>query len=72
VEGCYDITAAADSGLLHDDGRFGAVTMESGFVLAVRLTRDGPVARTLLTYSESSDPSSPHRGDQTALYGRRG
>ncbi|MEV6609503.1 penicillin acylase family protein [Kutzneria sp. NPDC051319] len=72
VEGCYDITAATDSGLLGDGGRFGAVTMGSSFVMAVRLTRDGPKARTLLTYSESSDPSSPHHGDQTVLYGRGG
>lgn len=38
VEGCHDITAAADSGHSGDDGRCDAV----------RLTSDGPVARTLL------------------------
>lgn len=27
-----------------------------------------PVARTLLTYSQSSNPNSPHHSDQTALY----
>ncbi|MFB6842647.1 penicillin acylase family protein [Streptomyces sp. NPDC056361] len=27
-----------------------------------------PVARTLLSYSQSSDPSSPHSADQTRLY----
>ncbi|MFD0369763.1 penicillin acylase family protein [Streptomyces sp. NPDC127114] len=27
-----------------------------------------PVARTLLTYSQSSNPNSPHYGDQTRLY----
>ncbi|MFJ7068200.1 penicillin acylase family protein [Streptomyces sp. NPDC101115] len=27
-----------------------------------------PVARTLLTYSQSSDPNSPHYSDQTRLY----
>jgi acyl-homoserine-lactone acylase len=69
VERCYDITAATDSGLLRDDGRFGAVTMGSSFVMTGRLTRDGPMARTLLTSFQSSDPSSPH---QTALYGRNG
>ncbi|MFI0281548.1 penicillin acylase family protein [Streptomyces fradiae] len=29
-----------------------------------------PVARTLLTYSQSSDPASPHHADQTRLYAR--
>ncbi|MEV7285100.1 penicillin acylase family protein [Streptomyces sp. NPDC093252] len=28
-----------------------------------------PVARTLLTYSQSSDPASPHHADQTRLFG---
>ncbi|HEY0498215.1 MAG TPA: penicillin acylase family protein [Kutzneria sp.] len=69
VEGCHDITAAADSGPLRDDGHFGAVTMSFSFAMTGHLTRDGPVARTVLTLSQSSDPSSPH---QTALYGRNG
>ncbi|GAA3438674.1 penicillin acylase family protein [Kutzneria kofuensis] len=68
VEGCHDITAATDQGLRRDDGRFGAVTMGSSFVTAVRLMGDGPTARPLLTCSESSDPSSPHHGDQTRLH----
>ncbi|WP_418955406.1 penicillin acylase family protein [Streptomyces tritici] len=29
-----------------------------------------PVARTLLTYAQSSNPNSPHFSDQTALYSR--
>ncbi len=27
-----------------------------------------PVARTLLAYSQSSDPASPHHADQTRLF----
>ena len=68
VEGCHEITAATDSGLPWDDGRFGAVTTGSGFVMAARLTSGGPVARTPLTYGESTDPALRH-GDQMVLPG---
>ena len=40
----------------------------SSFVLAAELTPDGPRSRALLTYSQSSDPTSPHFADQTRRY----
>lgn len=40
----------------------------TGFVLWVEFTDDGPVARSVLTYSQSDDPSSEHFADQTRLY----
>jgi acyl-homoserine-lactone acylase len=30
-----------------------------------------PNARTILTYSESTDPTNPHYADQTALFSKR-
>jgi acyl-homoserine-lactone acylase len=30
-----------------------------------------PVARTILTYSESTDPTNPHYADQTALFSNK-
>ena len=33
-----------------------------------RLLLEGPVARTLLTYGQSSDPDSPYSADQTRLF----
>jgi acyl-homoserine-lactone acylase len=36
--------------------------------MAVELTAHGPRARTLLTYSESANPNSPHHTDQTVLF----
>ncbi|MBH1934433.1 penicillin acylase family protein [Streptomyces sp. AV19] len=50
-------------------GAYTDVRMGSSYVQAVGF--DGtacPVARTLLTYSQSSDPTSPHYGDQTELF----
>jgi acyl-homoserine-lactone acylase len=41
-------------------------------VLAVQLGRGGPSGRQILTYSQSSDPTSRHVGDQTRLYSREG
>ncbi|MET9774048.1 penicillin acylase family protein [Streptomyces sp. NPDC006367] len=50
-------------------GGYTEVTTGSSYIQAVGW--DGgpcPVARTLLTYSQSSDPASPHHADQTRLF----
>jgi acyl-homoserine-lactone acylase len=51
---------------------FGAPDHGSSFVQAVTW-HDGPCpdARTILTYSQSTNPSSRYFGDQTALFGRK-
>ncbi|WP_186308712.1 penicillin acylase family protein [Paraburkholderia sp. BCC1885] len=45
-------------------------TYGSSYIQVVSFTRSGPVARTLLTFSESSDPASPHFADQTWLFSK--
>jgi acyl-homoserine-lactone acylase len=40
----------------------------SSFIMAVELTALGPRARTILTYSQSANPASPHHRDQTILF----
>ncbi|WP_411116887.1 acylase [Streptomyces sp. 058-1L] len=50
-------------------GGYAAVSAGSSYIQAVGW--DGsrcPVARTLLTYSQSSNPNSPHYSDQTRLF----
>lgn len=50
-------------------GGYTEVTTGSSYIQAVGW--DGgrcPVARTLLTYSQSSNPNSPHFSDQTRLF----
>jgi acyl-homoserine-lactone acylase len=40
----------------------------SSIMIAIELGADGPRARALLTYSQSSDPASPHFADQTRRF----
>lgn len=51
---------------LHDSGY--PINNGSSFIIAVELTPSGPRANTLLTYSQSSDPESPHHADQTQAF----
>jgi acyl-homoserine-lactone acylase len=46
------------------------VNVGSSFIMATELTPHGPRTRTLLTYSESANPDSPHYTDQTVLFSR--
>lgn len=48
------------------------VNSGTSFLMAVRFTARGPVAKGLLTFSQSADPNSPHHADQTDLYSRGG
>jgi acyl-homoserine-lactone acylase len=43
----------------------------SSFIMAIELTPHGPRARTILTYSQSANPTSPHHRDQTVLYSQK-
>jgi acyl-homoserine-lactone acylase len=53
-----------------DDGQLAPVAGDS-FVAAVRFGPQGPDARVLLSYGNSSQPGSPHRGDQLELFARQ-
>jgi acyl-homoserine-lactone acylase len=52
-------------------GAFAPILTGSTFVMAVELTRHGPRAKTLMTYSQSSDTASPFAFDQTRLFSQR-
>ncbi|MFJ6084689.1 penicillin acylase family protein [Streptomyces sp. NPDC092369] len=52
-----------------EHGGYTEVTSGSSHIQAVGWNDSGcPVARTLLTYSQSSNPKSPHHSDQTRLF----
>lgn len=67
-EGCFD--RVDFSGPLGGNGRYPDVDEGSSFMMATELTPGGPHTRVILTYSESSNPSSPHHTDQTTLFSR--
>jgi acyl-homoserine-lactone acylase len=52
-------------------GGYPEVTHGASFVMTVELTPDGPVSEALLTYSQSTDPTSPHFADQVPLYSEK-
>ncbi|MET8704448.1 penicillin acylase family protein [Kitasatospora sp. NPDC004723] len=69
--GCFNVlTAGPDSGA--GGGTYPAdprsVPLGASFLMATELTDRGPRTRTLLTYGESADPTSPHFTDQTRRY----
>lgn len=43
----------------------------SSWIMAVEFTEDGPFAQGILSYSQSTNPASPHHGDQTRAYSRK-
>jgi acyl-homoserine-lactone acylase len=54
-------------------GYAGQLAHGSSFIQTVQFDGDGcPDARTILTYSQSTNPRSPHYADQTRLYSRGG
>ena len=44
----------------------------SSWIMTVEFTDKGPVSQGVLTYSQSTNPTSPHAGDQTRLYSGKG
>ena len=50
------------------EGKGYQVSQGSSWIMLVTFTKKGPVARGLMTYSQSINPESEHRDDQTRLY----
>jgi len=70
TEGCFNITDPAP-GPLSTSGAYPDVNDGSSFIMAIELTPAGPRTRTILTYSESANPASPHYTDQTRLFSHK-
>jgi acyl-homoserine-lactone acylase len=65
-KGCFNVIESDRSENGGEPQLFG-----SSFIMAVELTPRGPRSRSLLTYSESADPTSTHHRDQTVLFARK-
>ena len=52
-------------------GGYPDVTSGSSWIQATEFTSSGPVIRGILTYSESTNPNSPHYADQTKLFSQK-
>lgn len=44
----------------------------ASWIMTMEFTPNGPVSQGILTYSESTDSTSPHHSDQTRLYSQKG
>ena len=51
---------------------YAPIAYGSSYIHTVTFTESGPDARALITYSESTDPESPHYADVTKLFSRSG
>jgi acyl-homoserine-lactone acylase len=65
-EGCFNVI----NNKLEADFTY-STSFGSSFVMAVNFTDNGPKARSVLTYSQSTDSTSPYFADQTWMYSRK-
>ena len=63
---------AINNSLSGTPGRGYDVPHGSSYIQTVTWDEDGPVAGIILTYSQSTDPASPHYRDMTELYSQKG
>jgi acyl-homoserine-lactone acylase len=71
-EGCLNAVDTGANPITPDvpaNGHFGDVKYGSGFMTATQFNGTGcPTANSILTYSESENPASPHYADQTRVW----
>ncbi len=61
----------ASNGSPAAEAAYGEVTAGSSIVLTTKLTRNGPNAEGILTYSQASDPTSPYFANMTKLFSKK-
>ncbi len=68
-EGVFNVITVEDL-----EPKLGWTSIRHGasWIMTMAFTAEGPVSQGILTYSESTDPTSPHHSDQTRLYSAKG
>lgn len=70
-EGSAGVLNAQEAGFVPEAGGY-VPYHGSSYIQVVTFDAKGPVADAVLSYSQSTDPASPHYGDQTRLYAEEG
>jgi acyl-homoserine-lactone acylase len=70
---CFQSIQAADdtTSPLAGIGPYGQVTYGSSLVMTTQLTKRGPRAQAILTYSQATDPTSPWYINMTRLFAQK-
>lgn len=73
IHGCgqcfQNINAANDNPAYN--APYGEVVQGSSMVLTAELTKNGPTAQGILTYSQATDPTSPYFANMTKLFSKK-
>jgi acyl-homoserine-lactone acylase len=70
-EGVFNVISVDDASLEAQKG-WTSIRHGASWIYVVEFTDDGPRSEGFLTYSQSTDPTSPHYSDQTELYAKKG
>jgi acyl-homoserine-lactone acylase len=68
-EGVFNVITVED---LEPELGWTSIRHGSSWIMTVEFTPDGPKSEGVLSYSQSTNPNSPHYSDQTLLYSQKG
>jgi len=70
-EGVFNVISVQNDSLEPQKG-WTSIRHGASWIYAVEFTDEGPKSQGFLTYSQSTDATSPHYSDQTELYSKKG
>jgi acyl-homoserine-lactone acylase len=70
-EGVFNVISVQNDSLEPEKG-WTSIRHGASWIYVVEFTDTGPKSQGFLTYSQSTDPTSPHYSDQTELYSKKG